>query len=100
MKDDNLKEIIVNHNYFIRMVINEIINIFGVSVILGVLVYLVFSFLPNISWVAAILVILYPIYIFIKMGKIKIVHDHVTSVEDRIVENSIHSNESSDHWKL
>lgn len=100
MKDDNLKEIITNQNYFIRLVIIEIINFLGVSIILGVLIFLAITFMQGNSWVVAILVILYPVYLLIKMGKIKSVHDHVTNVEDRIVKNSVHNIRTSDHWKI
>lgn len=100
MKDDNIGEIIVNHNYFIRTVIKEIAYFLGVSLMLGVLIFLIASFMPDNSWLVAILVVFYPIYFFIKIGKIKSIHDQVTSIEDRIVKNSMHNSISKEQWKL
>lgn len=90
MKDDGIKELMVNHNYFMRMVINEIAYFLGVSLVLGVLIFLIVSFVPDSSWVVAILTVLYPVYFLFKIGKIKSVHDQVTDIEDHIVKNSVH----------
>ena len=90
MKDDGIKELITNHNYFMRMVVNEIMYFLGASLILGVLIFLVASFMPDSGWLVIILTILYPIYFLFKIGKIKSIHDQVTEVEDRIVKNSVH----------
>ena len=100
MKDGDIKEIIVNHNYFIRTVIKEIAYFLGVSLILGVLIFLITSFMPDNNWLVAILAVFYPIYFFIKIGKVKSIHDQVTSIEDRIVKNSMHNNVSKEQWKI
>ncbi len=99
MKNNDVNELMVNHNYFIRMVINEILGLLVICIILTIIAVLLVLFMKDSIWIVLTMVFAYIVLLFIKVGKIRSVHNLVTGIEDRIVKNSAH-NTSSNYWKL
>ncbi len=98
MKDDNIKELMVNHNYFIRMVITEILGLIALSIVLSIAITLIVMFVKDPIWIVVVIVAAYVVMFFMKVGKIKSMHNLVTSIEDKVVKNSAH-NMSKEYWK-
>ena len=98
MKDDNMKELMVNHNYFIRIVITEILGLIALSIVLSIIITLVVIFVKDPIWIVLASIVAYLVMLFIKVGKIRSTHSLITSIEDKAVKNSVH-NISKEYWK-
>lgn len=100
MKDDSIKELIVNHNYFMRTVINEMLGFVCVSIIVAIVIALLVAFIKDSTWAILVIAVIYLVLFFAKVGKIKSIHEFVTNIEDKNVKNSVHKTSSEYHYNL
>ena len=100
MKDDNIKELIANHNYFMRTVISEALTLICVLIIMSIAITLIAMFVKDSIWIIIALGIAYLIFLFAKIGKIKTLHEFVTNVEDKNVKNTVHKTYNEHHESI